>query len=52
MAQDRDRWHPLVSRVMNFWVHKMWGIYWLTEDLLASQEGFCSMKLVTQSVNS
>jgi hypothetical protein len=27
MAQDRDRWHPLVSRVMNFWVHKMWGIY-------------------------
>jgi hypothetical protein len=27
MAQDRDRLHPLVSTVMNLWVHKMWVIY-------------------------
>jgi hypothetical protein len=25
----------------------MWGISWLTEDLLASQEGLCSMDLVS-----
>jgi len=27
--------------------HKMWGISWLAEELLASQEGLCSMELVT-----
>ena len=30
-----------------FWFHKMWGILWLAEDMLASQEGLCSMGLVS-----
>jgi hypothetical protein len=28
----------------------MWGIYCLAEDLLASQEGLCSMELVSQII--
>jgi hypothetical protein len=39
LAQDRDRWRGLVSMVMN-----LRGIYWLAEDLLASQKGFCSVE--------
>ena len=28
----------------HLWMHKIQGISWLAEDLLASQEGFCSIK--------
>jgi hypothetical protein len=30
-------------RIMNLGFHKMRGISWLAENLLASQEGFCSI---------
>ena len=34
---------------MSLWTflfHKMWGISWLAEDMLGSQEGLCYMELV------
>ena len=33
---------------MQWWTfgfHKMWGMFWVAEDILASQEGLCSMEL-------
>jgi hypothetical protein len=44
MAQDRDRRRALVNVAMNFGFHKMRGISWLAEDLLASEEGPCSIE--------
>jgi hypothetical protein len=46
MTQDRDRCWALVNAVMNFGFHKIRGISQLADDLLASQEGLCSMELV------
>jgi hypothetical protein len=37
----------LVNAVMNLWVSQNAGIFWVAEDLLASQEGLCSMELVS-----
>jgi len=39
LAQDRDRRWALVIVVINFGFHKMQGIPWPAEDMLASQEG-------------
>jgi hypothetical protein len=36
-----------VNAVMNFGLHKMRGICWLAEKLLASQESLCPMELVS-----
>jgi len=43
LVQDRDKWQAPDDTVMNLWIPKMRGIYWLAEELPASQEGPCSM---------
>ena len=46
LAQDRDRRRALVdAAIWTFVLYKMVGISWLTEKLLVSQEGLCSMDL-------
>ena len=47
LAKDRDRWRDLASAVMTFVVNTMLGISWLTEEIFTSQEGLCSMELVS-----
>jgi hypothetical protein len=37
---------PLWKRRWTFGFHKIRGIYWLAENLLASQEGLCFMELI------
>jgi hypothetical protein len=37
----------LCIRLWTFGFHKMRGISWVAQDVLASQEGLCSMELVS-----
>jgi hypothetical protein len=46
VARDRDRWHDLVSVVVNLQVPLNVRSILLTEDLLAFQEELCSLELV------
>jgi hypothetical protein len=47
MTRNRDRGGAIVNAVMNFPFHKLREISWLAENHLASQEGLCSMELVS-----
>jgi hypothetical protein len=38
LAQDRDGWRSVVNSVMKHLVPKMWEIFQLAENMLASQE--------------
>ena len=46
LAQDRDRWWTSVNAVTDFRVAKSEGKF-VTEYLLAAQEGDCSLELVS-----
>jgi hypothetical protein len=46
LAQYRDQWQAFENTVMNIQVPLKMEISWLAEQLLASQEGLCSMELV------
>jgi hypothetical protein len=48
LAEDRDGCQELVNAVMNLRVPQNVGISLLDEDLLASQEGRCSMESVAR----
>ena len=45
LTSDTDGWLTVLHSVMNTGFHKMQRISWLPKDLLASQEGLCSMEL-------
>jgi len=47
LVEEREKLRAVVNTVMNLRVPYNVGISWLAEDLLASQEGLCSMELVT-----
>jgi hypothetical protein len=47
LAQDRDKCLAVVNTVRTFGFHKMRGISWVAWDVLASQEGLCSMELLS-----
>jgi hypothetical protein len=44
-TRERDLWHALVNTAMNHGFQKRHRTSWLTECLLAPQEGLCSMEL-------
>lgn len=47
LAQVTDRWPALVNTVMNVVFHKMRGVFWLSERLLASQQWLCSKEILS-----
>jgi hypothetical protein len=52
LTQDRDQCGgALVNMVMNLGLRKILGSSWFAAQLLASQEGLNSMKLVSKSVS-
>ena len=46
LAKDRETYWDIVKTVMNFRFHKIRGISWLVEELLAFQERLYSVGLV------
>jgi hypothetical protein len=52
LTQHRDRWRVLVTTVMNLQVPQNAGNFLTAKDLLASQEGLCSLELVSYLVIS
>ena len=47
LPQDWDRWRAIVIAIMNHCFHKLWGISGVAQDLLAFEEGLCSMNTVS-----
>ena len=47
VTQHRDRWQVLLTIVMNLRVPQNAGNFLTAKDLLASQEGLCSLELVS-----
>ena len=45
LSQDRSKWLALVGAVMNFQVHKMWGVPWPTEGIRTSEKWPWCMEL-------
>jgi len=43
LAQLRDKWRDLMNAVKNLRIHTARGISCIAEQILASQEGHCSM---------
>jgi hypothetical protein len=50
LSQDTDQRQGLANTALKFIFHKMSEISWLAENLLDSQEGFCSSKLVISTM--
>jgi len=46
LAWDTDRWLAVVIAVWIFGFQKMQGDAWLAEELLASREVLCAIKLI------
>jgi hypothetical protein len=46
LVQDKERWMAFVNKVKNIAVHEIKEIYWLFEELLASERAHCLMKFV------
>jgi hypothetical protein len=46
LALDRDQWRPLVTTLMNLWVPTFLGSAWVAAQLVSSQDGLSSMKLI------
>jgi hypothetical protein len=49
-AQDKDKWRPIVNKVMNLGVLKSQGISWLAKEPLVSPEELNSVDLVCQLI--
>ena len=43
LAQDRDKLQALWTQQLTLGFHEITVIYWPAEELLASQEGLCSV---------
>jgi len=50
LAQDWDTWWVVVNMVMNLRNQNARHFFWLSEELLTSKEGFCSVCLVDSSI--
>jgi hypothetical protein len=51
VAWHRDQWRTLVNKVINLRVLLNTGDFFIPEELLASQEGLCSIQLVKGNSN-
>jgi hypothetical protein len=45
LAEDRSMWRDILNTVMKFWVSLIRAISLLAEELEASQDGLCSLRL-------